>query len=252
MPTRHPLAGLLLTALAACGATPTDPPPAGPSPAAALPPHAAPAQVAPRDAVLVFLRAGEAAPRYTPEQRQELQAGHMANIGRLAQAGQIVIAGPLGRDNPDPTLRGIFVFDVASVAQAEELTRSDPAVAADVLRLDAHPLVLTADLPALNARDLADEAARQAEGRSFLEGMRNYVLAIAHDAARAGPALDAAPATCLAARFGGAWSGRAFYILDAADLAAGRALLEAAGDVGTVELYPWFGSANVGRMRDAP
>ncbi|MBM3986196.1 MAG: hypothetical protein FJ296_11010 [Planctomycetes bacterium] len=228
----------LLALLAACTAP------------GALPPHAAPADLPPHGAVLVFLRSGEAAASMSPEQRQEVQAAHMANIGRLAQAGQIAIAGPMGRDNPDPSVRGLFVFDVPGVAEAEALTRTDPAVQADVLRLEAHPLQLTADLRALNARDLADEAARQAEGRSFLEGMRTYVLAIAHDAARAGPALDASPTTCLAARFGGEWSGRAFYVLDAPDLAAGRALLQPAGDLGPVDLYPWFGSANVARMRD--
>jgi uncharacterized protein YciI len=237
----------LLVLLAACSAPA---PAAAPGAPDALPAHAAPGNIPPHGAVLVFLRSGEAAATLSPERRQEVQAAHMANIGRLAQAGQIAIAGPMGRDNPDPNVRGLFVFDVPGVAEAEALTRTDPAVQAGVLRLDAHPLVLTADLHALNARDLADEAARQAEGRSFLEGMRTYVLAIAHDAARAGPALDAGGATCLAARFGGEWTGRAFYVLDAPDLATGRALLQAAGDVGPVDLYPWFGSANVARMRD--
>ena len=224
---------LPLLLLAACVASTTPPGPPG------------------HDYVLVFLRSGDATASLTAEQRQQIMAGHLANIGRLAQAGQIVVAGPFEEGNPDPALRGLFIFNVPSVEQAEELTRTDPAVQAGVLKLEAHPFVSTADLPALLARDLAAREKRLAAGETSMgAGMRNYVIAIADDAARAGPLLDADPHTCIAGRFGGDWSARGLWVLDMQDLAQGQALVAGLGDgVDAVRLYPWFGSEGIAELR---
>lgn len=65
----------------------------------------------------------------------ELQKAHMANIGRLAEAGKLALAGPfLG----DGDLRGIYVFDVKTIAEAEALTNSDPAIKAGSLTMELH------------------------------------------------------------------------------------------------------------------
>ena len=71
----------------------------------------------------------------TPEV-QELQKAHIANINRLAETKKLVMAGPFG-DNTD--LRGIFVFRVGSMKEAQELAASDPMIKIDRLRLDLHP-----------------------------------------------------------------------------------------------------------------
>lgn len=71
----------------------------------------------------------------TPEV-QELQKAHIANINRLAETKKLVMAGPFG-DNTD--LRGIFVFRVGSLKEAQELAASDPMIKIDRLRLDLHP-----------------------------------------------------------------------------------------------------------------
>lgn len=87
-------------------------------------------------AYLAFLVRGE---KWTPEktpQTEEIQKGHMANINRLAEMKKLVVAGPFG-DNG--TLRGIFVFRVASMEEARALTLTDPAVQAGRLALDLHP-----------------------------------------------------------------------------------------------------------------
>ena len=60
----------------------------------------------------------------------------MDNINRLAETKKLVVAGPFG-DNG--TLRGIFVFKVASLAEAQALAETDPAVKAGRLALDIHP-----------------------------------------------------------------------------------------------------------------
>jgi uncharacterized protein YciI len=67
---------------------------------------------------------------------QELQKAHIANIERLAKLGKLVVAGPFGDDG---ILRGIFVFRVGSLAEAQELCATDPMVKIDRLRVELHP-----------------------------------------------------------------------------------------------------------------
>jgi uncharacterized protein YciI len=71
----------------------------------------------------------------TPEV-QQLQKAHIANINRLAEMKKLVMAGPFGDDGD---LRGIFVFRVGSMKEAEELTATDPMIKIDRLRLELHP-----------------------------------------------------------------------------------------------------------------
>ena len=57
----------------------------------------------------------------------ELQAAHMGNIGRLAEEGKLVLAGPFyGEEKGD--YRGIYIFDTPSLDSARAYTESDPAV----------------------------------------------------------------------------------------------------------------------------
>jgi len=87
-------------------------------------------------AYLGFLSRGA---KWTPEKTpatEELQKAHLANINRLAQTKKLVVAGPFGDDT---TLRGIFVFRVGSLAEAQELAATDPAVKAGRLVIDLHP-----------------------------------------------------------------------------------------------------------------
>ncbi len=66
---------------------------------------------------------------------QELQKAHIANIVRLADMKKMVIAGPFGDDGD---LRGIFVFRVASIKEAEDLAATDPMIKIDRLRIELH------------------------------------------------------------------------------------------------------------------
>lgn len=82
--------------------------------------------------VIAFLKRGPN--RDLPkEEADKLQAAHMANIGKMAEAGKLVLAGPFfGTDD----LRGIYVFDVESLEEAKSLTESDPAIAAGSLEME--------------------------------------------------------------------------------------------------------------------
>ena len=99
-----------------------------------------------RTYVMAFLKAGPNRERPRDE-AQKLQAAHRANIRRLAAEGKLVLAGPFA-DNGE--LRGIYVFDVATVAEAEALTRTDPAVLAGQLVMELHPWYGSAALMMVN------------------------------------------------------------------------------------------------------
>jgi len=71
----------------------------------------------------------------TPEV-QELQKAHIANIERLAKLGKIVVAGAFGDDG---NLRGIFVFRVGSLQEAQDLCATDPMIKIGRLTVELHP-----------------------------------------------------------------------------------------------------------------
>lgn len=80
-----------------------------------------------------FLKKG---PNWTPTstpETQKIQEGHMANINKMASLGKLMAAGPM-ENNGD--IRGIFVFKVASLAEAQGLAAEDPAIKAGRLALE--------------------------------------------------------------------------------------------------------------------
>ena len=99
-----------------------------------------------RTYVMALLKAGPNRDR-PREEAQRLQAAHRANINRLAAEGKLVLAGPFADDG---VLRGIYVFDVATIAEAEALTRTDPAIQAGQLVMELHPWYGSAALVMVN------------------------------------------------------------------------------------------------------
>ena len=81
--------------------------------------------------VMAFLKKGPN--QETDVQKaNELMKAHLKNINRLAEEGKLVLAGPfIGNDD----LRGIYLFDVSSIAEAEALTQTDPAIQAGSLTM---------------------------------------------------------------------------------------------------------------------
>ena len=86
-----------------------------------------------RKYVMAFLIRGDSISNYSPEQRSEIQAGHMANISKMAEMGKLIVAGPFFGNEE---LRGIYIFDVQTLEEAKALTETDPAIKAGVLKMD--------------------------------------------------------------------------------------------------------------------
>ncbi len=75
--------------------------------------------------------------------RMQLQMAHLKNIGRLADEGKLVVAGPFMDDQP---IRGIFIFNVKTIDEAKILTETDPAIKAGTLIMELHPFYCSAAL----------------------------------------------------------------------------------------------------------
>jgi uncharacterized protein YciI len=80
--------------------------------------------------VLCILKTGPKDADIKGDQRKEIFAGHFANIGRLADQGQLAVAGPFEKN--DKEYRGLYIFNVATIEEAEKLVLLDPAVKAGV------------------------------------------------------------------------------------------------------------------------
>jgi len=99
-----------------------------------------------RKYVMAFLKAGPNRDQ-SPEERAKLQAQHMENIGRMADEGKLAVAGPFLDDGE---LRGIYIFNVETVEEAEALTNTDPAIQAGSLVMELKPWFGTAALNEVN------------------------------------------------------------------------------------------------------
>lgn len=70
----------------------------------------------------------------TKEEKAKLFEGHMANINKLAAEGKLVIAGPFMKN--DRNYRGVFVFNVSTIEEANALVETDPAVKAKIFEAE--------------------------------------------------------------------------------------------------------------------
>jgi len=83
-----------------------------------------------RSYVMGVLKTGPMDDKITDkDKRAEIFKGHFANMGRLAEEKKLVLAGPFIEGGEK---RGLYIFNVATIAEAEALVQSDPAVAAGI------------------------------------------------------------------------------------------------------------------------
>ena len=87
--------------------------------------------------VLCILKTGPKDAEIKGKERDEVFAGHFANIGRLADEGKLAVAGPFGKN--DRSYRGLYIFNVPTIEEAEKLVVLDPAVKAGVFVYELTP-----------------------------------------------------------------------------------------------------------------
>jgi len=71
--------------------------------------------------------------------------GHMQNIGHLADAGKLVVAGPMQKN--DMNYRGIFILNVTGLEEAKLLLDTEPAIKANLLAAELFQWYGSAALP---------------------------------------------------------------------------------------------------------
>ena len=84
--------------------------------------------------VMAFLKAGHNR-NQDAETAAKLQTTHLKNIQRLANEGKLLVAGPFLDDG---SVRGIYIFNVATLEEAQQLTETDPAIQAGSLVMELH------------------------------------------------------------------------------------------------------------------
>jgi len=81
--------------------------------------------------VLCILKTGPKDADFKGKPRDDIFAGHMANIGRLADEGKLAVAGPFMKN--EKAYRGLYIFNVATIEDAQKLVETDPAVKSGIL-----------------------------------------------------------------------------------------------------------------------
>jgi len=79
---------------------------------------------------------------WTPEstpQIEELQKSHLENIQKMAETGQLVLAGPFIDDGD---IRRIYIFKVNTMEDVRRLADTNPMVKAGRLVVEIHPWII--------------------------------------------------------------------------------------------------------------
>ena len=97
--------------------------------------------------ILVILKTGPAKIEDN-ELRDSLFTGHFSNMDRLAEQGKLVAAGPF-YDNTSQ-YRGLFLFDVRTIEEAEELVKEDPTVTSGIFVAEMYQWYGSAAVSMLN------------------------------------------------------------------------------------------------------
>jgi len=211
---------------------------------AAKPPEPAPAT---ERYALGFLYKGS---KWTAERTphtDSIQAGHMANIRTMWEAGKLVAAGPCGGD---PLLRGIFVWKVDSLSEIPPLLQGDPALQSGRLRAEVHNWYAEPGIGAeYRARKQADPAGRDSmvtfslvllqRGPAYTSNWTKQVQHVLRDHAKHADKLRAEGLLVLGGSIEGLGDPRGMLVF-AADTARTRTLLAADPAVKSGRFVPFI------------
>lgn len=85
--------------------------------------------------VLAILKAGSNL-NADPETVQQSFVGYMEDINRLVEEDKLIVAGPMMAN--ENQFRGIFILNVTTLEEAEELLQTDPAIRNNLLDTDLY------------------------------------------------------------------------------------------------------------------
>lgn len=205
-----------------------------------------------RDARYVYciLKTGPQSASKTREEREKIFEGHMANMHRLADEGTLLIAGPYSEPH-DRTLRGIFLFNVATVAEAQALVATDPGVSGGVFApslFAAEGSPVLRDMPEIERAFLKSQGTPAPKPGEPPPNIRAYVML-------SGPDHDAVQALLLGSSLRGTivWSirladtGGGVFIIDAEKPDMVRAALPSAAAAG-LTIDGWWSTKSLERL----
>lgn len=124
-------------------------------------------------------------PAWTPGRSphtDSIQAGHMANIGRMAESGALLAAGPFENGG---IMRGVFVF-APGAAGLDTLMAKDPAIASGRLECRLYPWIAP---PGIGEEYKRRAAAIESGGPGVRDSMLSYGWVMLHR----GPRYDSKP-----------------------------------------------------------
>ena len=170
----------------------------------------APAESPGKTYTLVFLVTGPKSATIDAEHKKEIFEGHMANIRRLADEDKLLIAGPFGKEKPDPALRGIFILDTPDAATARAWTETDPGVKSG--EFSAEYATLRTEAPLKRSLELWREMEKKGE-TTGAPSIRGYVMVLT-------PGSTPGAKVCFEGNLQGSKRGAHLAVLDAEDVGA--------------------------------
>lgn len=179
--------------------------------------------------------------------RGEAFAGHFANMARMAEEGDLLVAGPFGEPRVRRDHRGVFVIAESDVDRASEIAATDPTTVAGIFELEFEPFVTTDPMELLMPRH---ERAVAASGQSDPPPgfhARSYVLVAAAPSRAAERDLSGLP-VLFDGRLGDGAHARRLACLDATTADEVHAML-ADTDV-EWSVMPWYATEEVASLRE--
>ncbi|MCA8978366.1 MAG: hypothetical protein KDC98_26795 [Planctomycetes bacterium] len=194
----------------------------------------------------VWILTGPKDAQVTGDARGAAFRGHFANMERMANEGQLLVAGPFGEPRARADHRGVFVLATPDLAVAREVADSDPTAQAGVFVFEVEPFATSDALERLASMHTAAVAASGVVDPPPGFHCRAYVLVTGRPSAVAERALAAAP-VLFSGRIGDGESQRWLACLDVTTAEEARALLPPSTAEWTV--MPWFATNEVARLR---
>lgn len=187
-----------------------------------------------------------------PAFRKQVFEGHMSNMKVLADARQLVIAGPFSKPT-DTTWRGLFILDVPTIDAARALVDTDPGITSGIFIADYTPIRGSTSFRRVLdlEREMTQNAAPAAPGAPPAN-IRGYIMLTARNAARASDAIAKSPyadKVVWSCSFTGDRANSGVFVLDATTTDEVASLLPDTA-TGPRTIDAWWSTTSLLRLRE--